>query len=264
MFSSLFATSICISESYKSTQKDLAISLNKISTGKNYRDPKDSVCDYMRIQKIHRDRSGYIQIKNNIAVTNSMLNIAEDSGQQIINSIKRLKELVDIYSGNPNDVIVKNNAKNEFENIKTNINSIISSTKYDNKQLIIDSGGSAITKVMLDPNDFNNTLDIKFNGGDIVDTKGMLITSMSTIDDQLDRSYSYITKISGYKRSLDSQINIINSITTNNSDYESMINNVDDGKEMEKVVTSNIRLQSALSMMAQINTSRQWVLKLVQ
>lgn len=248
----------------------LSQSLQRISSGKKYLQPRDGIGEFMSVQRIQRDRRGYQIIRDGLANGRSVMGVAEAAGTEIVDTIKRMKELVADYWDSSATATGQAAARGEFDQLAANINRINSTTTIDGRALF---QAGTLMSMMVDPNDPTQTLDITFAAGDLVDaTPGAMTiddgvsesSTMAAIDAELDSAMTYIAKVSGYMQSIDSQIAIGDSVIENGSAYESTLNGVDDARELSNVVTHEIRQRASLSMLSQGNMIRMGILRLFE
>ena len=268
MINSLEYTSLQISDFYNATRNSLAVSLQRISSGKKVIDPKDNIGSFMHLQRIQQTKRGYNTLADGLTAAASMVDLGEKAATQVVDTIKRMKELIVTYHSNLNSPEGQAADNAEFDGLKASLDTIKAQTWFQGKNLFT---AGTMASVLIDPNNFSNTLDITFAAGDIFDTAAMDIngggdqnTAMATVDPQLDAALSYLGKVTAYKRAVESQQNLMFSIVQNGDAYASAVNNVDDGEELSKVVDYDIRQQAALSMLAQANSYRTSILKLIE
>ena len=105
MLSNINLTTFRIADFYNANQNSLAISLQRLSTGKKYLQPKDGISEFMRVQKLQQDRRGYEVIKKDLQRGYAIVTVAEKAGDQIVETVKEMKELV--HGGTTSKQIMK-------------------------------------------------------------------------------------------------------------------------------------------------------------
>jgi flagellin len=265
MVDTLSLTANRISSFHKLSSLRLADSLKHIAAGKRILTPSEGIGDFMRAQTIRQDRSGYENLRRGLARGDAMLNVAEGAATTIVNDFKRMKEIVEIYYGGTVDETGRTALEAEFNMLKVDIDSIRDNTYYEGRQLM--QGASPLVTLNLSPTDMSKTMKIEFDAADIVDTSAIDLTAgedaaNNAIDTQMSVNYTYVAKVSGFLRGIDSQRNVMTSIISNSTAYESTISNVNDGEEMSRAVAHDIRNQASLSMLMQANVARQSILRL--
>ncbi|MDG5815760.1 hypothetical protein QA601_11775 [Chitinispirillales bacterium ANBcel5] len=268
MFNALNLTVARLGTHYTTSKSALSSSLQKLSSGKSFEQPKDGVAEFMRMQQIRLDRKGFSEVTRNLTRATAVLNVAESAATEIVDSFTRLKEVTELYHLDSTTSTEKKMYELEFSNILVNIDMIKENTTFEGRRLVQDS--EVITSVMLDPNDLSKTLTIEYGSEHMVDTSMLHISpaggeeeAMAALDEQMGNALSYLARTSGFLRSVGSQIDLVNSKVENGQAYESTIGAINDVEELSRMVTHDIRQQAALSMILHANTARQGILRLV-
>ena len=267
MVSSLSFSSAQIANIYKTSQSALSDSLIKLSSGKNYLQPKDGVAEYFIIDSLNRDRRGYEDVRRNLAQSVSMVSTAEDLGMQLVESFKQLKILTSDWWEAEAGSSDRDHIENEFNAVVSSMQTMMDSAVFNGKDLM---QAGTLTSIILNPNDISQTFDITFANGDIVDTTGLAVgagadyqATIDVIDAESNKALSYLSKTSGYLNSLYAQMNVTDSMIENQSAVESSINDINDAAEIKEMITQEIRQQASVAMMAQASMIQMSVLKLV-
>jgi flagellin len=262
MVGGLDLTSRRVGNFYNASRNALALSLQRISSGKKLVAPRDGVSEFMQVQKIRQDRRGYEEVQKELSYARGMLDIASEAGDHIVKDFRRLKEIYAVYQ-DETDPTARAALEVEFDTIKSDIDSIMDSTFYDGRQLI--QNGSTLKSVMLDPNDLTRTLEITFSGVDLPDTSAFSLSDpQSDLDEQYGNALGYLARVNGYNRSVDAQSAVASSIMENAAAHESTLTDVDDAEEYSRMVTNEIRQQASLAMLSQSNMYRMGVLRLLE
>lgn len=268
MANTLSLTVSRLSSQYNISSNALSSSIQRLSSGKRFGEPKDGVAEFMRMQQIRQDRRGYDDIMRNLAKGTAILNVAEGAATNIVDSFKRLKEITDLYHSSTSTASEKKIYEHEFAYIVADINMVADSASFEGRKLI--QADSIITTLTLDPNDFSKTLEIRYDAEQMPDTSGLAIdaggtkeSAMEALDEQMAKAMSYLAKTSGFIRSIQSQTELINSVIENGHAYESTIGGINDAEELSRMVTNEIRQQATLSMILHANAARQSILRLL-
>jgi flagellin len=252
---------------YNATQSALSFSLERLASGKRYNRPKDGIVEFMRADRISRDLRGYRTVRRDLGEGLSMMKTAESAGMNIVDSLKRMKELVNEYWENEEFPTEQEAIEREFEGLRDSIQAVVDSNYFHAVDLM---QNGTVAGIRVDPNDYTRTIDLTFDAGDVVDPTAMDITdtdrdtAMATVDTQYDAAMSYLSKVTGYVHTIESQLAVTDSMIENGKAYESTLNEVDDVEELSTVVAKDIRQQAALSMIAQGNMYQMGVLQLVR
>jgi flagellin len=268
MVGSLDLTANRIASSYSVSQRALATSLQRISSGKNFSEPKDGVPEFMRVQSLRQERRGYAVVQDDLTRGKHMLRTAEEVGQHVVDKVKRLKELTDEYWQSASDPTAQAVLESEFDGVVVAIQDVIDNAFFNGKDLMQEG---TVTTVMMDPDDPTQTIDISYTANDIIDTANLAIDSgadhdatMADVDAEFGKAMSYLAKTSGYLHSVESHSSLIDSAIRNGEAYESSLSKVDDASELSRVVEHEVRQQASLSMLSQANMYRMGVLKLIE
>lgn len=203
----------------------------------------------------------------------SIAQTAEGSLNEVSNIIVRLRELsVQAASDTIGDDERKMVAK-EYDSLKTEVNRISESTNFNGKKLLDGSGGTLDfqigskngkgDRISFDTSSTNSSASaLGFSGTD-VSSKGGAQDSMASLDEAL-------SKVNGYRASLGSLQNRLNSAANNVagqveslSDAKSRIMDTDIAEESSKVAKNNILRNAGVSVLAQANQAPSNVTKLL-
>ncbi len=257
-----------IGSHYKTSSNALANSLSRLSSGKKIAQPSDGIGEFIRIQRIRQDRRGYDEVTRNLARGTAMLNVAEAAGTEVVNGFMRLKEITELYHMGSTSSERKELYDLEFSTILVNMNTIKQAAKFDGKELM--QSDNVLSSISLDPNGLDMVLEIKYAADQMFDTSGLAIdaggskeAAMALIDEQKSKAMAYLGQTSGYLRSVETQRTLVNAAVENGQAYESLVEGIDEGEELARMVTHEIRQQASISMLMHANVARQGVLKLL-
>ncbi len=252
---------------YNATMSALSHSLTRLASGKNFNEPKDGIADYMRIQRLQRDVRGYETIERQLTEGLNMMRVAETAGMGIVDNLDGMYKAALEYWNHQGDPDAQNHFRLEFEALRDSTEALINSDYYFGVNLM-DVG--TIISIGIDPNDISKTMNFELDAGDIVSMAGVdidlgdMATTMAELETQRGNAFSYLSEVSGYLHSAESQQSITQKIIDSGKIFEKSYNGVDDVQEMNKVVANDIRQQAALSMISQGNMYRMGVLKLLE
>lgn len=268
MVSSIGLATSRIASVYQMSQSAMADSLAKLSSGKNFLQPKDGVGEFFVIDRLSRDRRIYEILRRDLEHGAVLVSAAEDVSMQLVEGFRELKRITSNYWEATPGSTERTLIENEFNATLAGMQSVVDSAVFNGKNLV---QAGTLTSMMVNPNDITQTLDVTYAAGDIVDLAGLTVdggvdyqATVALIDTENGKALSYLSKTSGYIQSISSQISITNIIIENSSEIESVINDVDDAKEMKELITQQIRQQASLSMMAQANMMRFSLLRLFE
>lgn len=267
----LNTTALRVANFYQSSESFLASSLKKIATGKRLLNPKDNIPDYFRSQKIRQDSEGFRGIAEELHKGIAVLQVAEAAGSEMFEDLYRMRELVDMYWDPDASAAEKSFIKAEFGTLAEHVGYTIENAIFDGKHLIQDtSATSPLISISIDPNDVTSTFDIDFTANHVPVTGALDITApdeatvASDVQTELDKAGRYLGKVTGYLESLEVHYSLIQNQRINYQSFESSISDTDTAQEMSNVIGWQIRQQSSMAMLSQLNMSRMGVLRLFE
>ena len=276
------------SSSLRKNNANLAISLERLSTGLRINRAADDVAGLSVSEKIRTQVRG-----TNVAIRNAgdgiaLLNIAEGACNEISAILQRMSELAIQSDNDTFSTTERSYLDQEFQSMMAEIQRISLSTQYNGITLM--DGGSDSFGVMGGNNSILH-IGANSNGGNpfgTVDTLpvniqpitlgalGMAQTSTSItsrdgafnaigIVDAAIRSVNTVrSNLGSVVNRLDHVVKNLEIQETNMTSAESAIRDVDFAKEMTEFTRNQILTQSATSMLGQANQTPQRVLELLQ
>jgi flagellin len=256
-----------ISTFNKVNENTLASSLMSLASGKRVREPKDNIPDYFHAQRLNNQARDYSRIAQDLSETSAMMDVASDAAESVFTGLERMRDLVDLYYDNNSSTDEKTAYKAEFNSLVKQVSHIVDNTNYGGRSLISDSSAKPLANVSLDPNNQQSKFTITFSSQQVADVAELTLGSgesadASAIQAELEKAGSYLAKLSGYKRGLDAQYNIVNKKVDLSTANRNNLTDVDSGTEMVLATNKSIRHQTSLSMMAQANVMGSSILKL--
>jgi flagellin len=261
-------TSQRIGSFYNQNQNALAETLMRLSSGKKFQGPGDDIAGYVRVQSLQSNITGYERIKQNLSEYSAVLDTAITGGEELYDSLTRLKELSDLYN-NTSDTTEQAAYEKEYDQIRGDLSTTINSLTYRGTALTGNGTGATHTVATIDVDPGSGTQNITIALPDIMDTS-TIETNLSNagaaadIDTVIGSVQTFLATASATQRTVDSQLNIVNSAIQTHEAAQSAIQDIDEAEELSKYTEQDIRSQAAISMMAQANVSRRAVLTLYQ
>jgi flagellin len=253
---------------YKQNENKLGQSLLRLASGKRVEQPSDSIPDYFYAAKLKQSDSRHEKIEAELNDALSRTEIAETAGTYVFDDLTSARQLLDSYYDSSTTQDEKDTIKIEFSRILQQVSSVIDNTYLDGLPVIGDSGGTPFSHASIDPSNPDETLSLYFTGNQVPDINGLTLgtadyaTESQSLQAELNKAASYISKVSVFRRSVSAFINITEKSRQATQTSYSGITACDTGMEMLNAMNYSIKHQSSLSMMAQANVSRASVLKL--
>ncbi|WP_297416976.1 flagellin [Clostridium sp.] len=259
--------SLAIYKNYKTSLAQNSESIANISSGKKLNSAKDNpnkIADAERMKITVLSRK---QACDNVQDTDSMLQTFDGALQEMNNNVARLKGLV-VKAGNGT------NSQNDLQNIQTEIDSVLNSmndlannTEFNGVKM---SQANGTTKNITIGSESGDNVDIPFfdltTGGIDSSSTGLGIKNLDVtgpnfnIDQALNDVDSAVTKITGIRSKygalqsrLEGALNNFDEINDVTTSAESSLEDADMATESLKNSTSQILINSAISLMVQSN-----------
>jgi flagellin len=263
------------------TQLSVANSMAKLSSGFRINRAGDDAAGLSIANNLRTTTRSLEMASRNIEQANSMLQIAEGAGSSIEKIVERMKELATQASTDTN-ASQRETLNNEFQDLKSEIDRIASSTEFQGTKLI-DGSFSGKTLQIGAGNTSNEQLGVSIGGltatklglaSASIDSLASAQAALSQIDGTgtasdtgttaLGEANKVLSKIGAFQNRLGfAQDNVRTSIV-NISAAESTIRDVDMAEEMSKFSRNQILQQAGTSMLAQANQVPQGVLSLLR
>lgn len=255
-----------IAAAYSSGQQQLADTLTRIASGKKFQSASEDMLGFIRAQNIQDDISGYEEVRQNLTNFKTFTSAAVDAASSIYEKLTEMKTLATNYAAavTAGDTDKQAEYRSDFAALKTEVGSILSNTRVDG--INVTTFGSSLKSVSLDPNG-TGTLSMNFTSN----TTSALVTAFAlsggtpttaaNVQTEIDKVLTYMSEAKGYDGIVDQQLKLTGNIINSKQAVMSLITDIDDAQEMNKVLDLSIRQQAAVSMMAQGNIIQKSLLK---
>ncbi|MBD3347174.1 MAG: hypothetical protein GF401_19135 [Chitinivibrionales bacterium] len=265
MLGGVNSASYKLTQIYNSNNQQLSDTLARIASGKKYQNAGDDFASFARGQAIQSDIIGYERVQQNLKLAETYTNTGVEIGSQIYEDLVEMRELSELYTAEAagaNDADVLASYESEFDALKEKVVSAINNTSVDGTDVV---QAANLTTVNLDP---DGTASLAITPTtipahatiDAFDLSGA--TTTADITTQVDNALAYLTEMQGFDKTLESQINITDTIISSKQAAKSMITDIDEAEELSKVTALNVRQQSTIAMIAQANMSQAAVARL--
>lgn len=250
---------------YKTNGGKLGEALMRLSTGKRVNKPSDDIAGFLRSESLSQRYNSYEKLKPDLVEWSGAVSTAETAATTVLDNLYRMQELIDLYKGSGATADEKLAYTTEYDLLQSNVARTISNTTYRSQDLL--NQAAKIATVTLTPE--GDSMDIILGVATVasaLDPAGVLTidTVETAVDDAIGDMHVYLATVSGYKRALDSQSDIIDSAMQNTASAQSTITDIDQAQEIINVTNMSIQQQASIAMMAQGNLSRQSILGLYQ
>jgi flagellin len=245
--------------------------LSKVASGKRIASPSDNATDYFHAQRLNRDSSDSEKIRADVSEASAMLDVGVSIGEKVFTNLSKMRQMVDDYYDPETSQEDKNMMKADFSRLIKEVNASTNNGIYDGKKMVQDTSATGPLKtVNLDSNDLSQTFSISFTAQQVADPSaltlgnGTQVSDAAAVDAELEKAGSCLATASAYSRGIKSQYNMLSQKILTSKAEESSIVDIDESLELAKATESSIRHQSTVAMMAQANSVRASIIKVLQ
>ncbi len=249
---------------------NLAASLQKLESGKNFQNPSEDVTDYFRSQDLNMQYDDYTSVKSNLTEWQGVLNTASTAAGEIYNDLSTMQELSKAYPTADPATAAADTAK--YNSLYQNIGSIMNSTEYGGTPLL--TSQTPLASINLVPNSTDPTQSLSINLGQIMSASdysnlapgaGQNIGDMgAALGTAQTDAQGFIGNLSGYQTGIQSNLNITNATMQNLQSFSSTLTNVDQAQELTNYTQLEILQQAGAAMLSQANVDQRSVLLMYQ
>jgi len=257
---------------YKS-QSALQTTFNKLSSGYRINTAKDDAAGLAISESLKSQVRTLTVNERNAGDAISMSQTAEGALGEISNIVLRMRELSAQASNGSLQSADRNFIQTEFSNLQAETKRIMTSTKFNGKQLITSAYRSEAFQVGI-----NNTNDdriaISFGGIDLASLTGTSAkvsgsagnarTALDTIDTALFRVSQARARFGAMMNRFETTISNIQSVRLNLSSANSRIRDVDVAEEAATQSKNQVLTQAGTSVLSQANQTPQGALSLLR
>jgi flagellin len=275
MVSSITNAIYNISSFYYQNSQSMSKSLERLSTGKKFQTPADNIGDYMHAQNLRIQGNGYTNILTGLSEWKGAMTVANSAAAEVSNALERMDELVNL-SQQSSDNAQKDGYQAELNQLYTKINTIVSKTNYESKNIL--NVKTPLATLYLNPDvSTASTLTIQFTNEAIIPADltalntlvignaadaGTYTTARTAVATAKTDINNYVAQAASYSSALDSYYNVCSSAKTNLAGALSAVSDINDAEEIASYTAQSIQQQAAIAMLAQANMANRNVLAL--
>ncbi len=264
--------------SVKKNSHALADSIKRLASGLRVERPQDGIYEYMRGKSLESSVRQYEEIGRNLAENNSILKLANDAANEILDNLNSMLE----YSRQASDPLMSSSDRSalyiEFDSARTAIDSIVKGTKYENGGILFAAGQyNQPISIAITP-DRSVSMDIDLNPLDVTAGAGSglvidnavwgdendAVASATEIETAIDTLKTFMSQVSGYLNQIKGHANITDSVIENYNAAKSALVGVDVADEMATYTALDVAKEAGIAMLAQANISYRSLLKLYE
>ncbi|WP_174292310.1 flagellin [Sphingomonas bacterium] len=252
----------------------LSTSIQRLSTGKRINSAKDDAAGLAISNSMTAQIRGMNQGVRNANDGISMAQTAEGALDEVGNMLQRMRELAVQNANGTYSSTDTANIVSEQKALASQINSVLTNTKFNGLGLFDGSAGSSGTVSIQAGANSGDAVSVKFTKltdntsitGIIGATPGTTAPSevLSDYDTAINTISTSRAGLGAAQNQLQSAVNNLTSNTTNLTDAQSRITDTDFSTESTALAKAQILSQASTAMLAQANQSQQNVLSLLK
>lgn len=266
--------SLAAQRSLGNVKREQSSSLEKLASGSRINKAGDDAAGLAISEKLKSNIRGVRQATRNAGDGVSLVQTAEGGLNEVSNILIRLREL-SVQSAS--DTITDNERKFsdlEFQQLKTEVERIATSTTFNGKQLLAGQGEKMEFQIGINNDEKNDRIafvpeqmNVRVEDVGIselsVASKESSQLNLEQLDSAMEKVNGNRAQLGALQNRLQSTINNLEVQSENLSSANSRIRDTDVASETAKLAKSNILTQSSTSVLAQANQSGQSALRLI-
>ena len=199
------------------TNKQLAITQNRINTGLKVASAKDGAATFAIAQNIRADVAGINAVKSSLDRAISAVDVALNAAESIADLLTKLRETAVAASDSGLDSASRSALEDEFKQVRAQIDAIVNSASFNgtnlvsaaNKVVAIDSDGNAIFSVV-GANITAGSSGLKVASAFATATAAQ--AAVSTLDDAISTLNSVLSDLGAGRQRLELQADFISKL----------------------------------------------------
>lgn len=277
-----------------SANKQMAISIERLSTGKRINSASDDAAGVAIESRLTAQVRGTQQAIRNAMDAQSLLDTAEGAHVEIENALQRMREIAVQASNDTNNYQDRNTLQTEIIQLRSEINRIAETTTWAGIKLLDGTqsayyippsavapgltfqvgannsvtNASATDSVNIDIDSlkiyWSDHLHMVGSNWLSVGNHSAAFSAINNIDTAITNLNTQRSKIGSLSKRLDHAINNLTNISNNLQAGLGRISDADFAVETTNLAKAQILLQASIAMLAQANASKQNVLTLLQ
>jgi flagellin len=244
------------------SQSTLNTALQRLSSGLRVNSAKDDAAGLYTAQQMTADIRGANQAQRNAADGISLAQVAEGALAEISNNLQRIREIA-VQSAN-GTVTDRSGLKAEVTQLEAENTRIISTTKFNNTQLL---GGSGLNLTIQVGQDATDTVGVSATALSLtaadVSTSGGASTALGTLDTDINTVSTLRATFGSIQNRFEAVISNLASFSENTTAARSRIIDADFAAETAALTKAQILQQAGVSIVSQANVIPQSALSLL-
>jgi flagellin len=263
-----------------SVNKDMEVSMERLSTGKRINSASDDAAGVAIASRLTAEIKGTNQAIRNAMDGQSMIDTAEGAMVEYENILQRMREIAVQAANGSNNSDDRTNLNAEVQNLKSELNRIVDTTKWGGMALLDGTFASTdalalqigarsaeilsatiadLATTAIGTNSTNDTI-----GSVAVDTYTNAAAGITVIDNAIKSLNTQRATLGSHSNRLDHAVSNLTNISSNLQAGKGRIEDADFAAETTNLAKTQILQQASTAMLAQANASKQNVLSLLQ
>lgn len=252
---------------YGTNTRLLYDALTKMASGKKFRNASEDLIGYLRAQNMKVDISGYEKVREDLTSFKANTAAAVSAGSSMYENLTEMVDLAESYTAAAGNADLQAQYLSEFNSLRTQVASTLSSTYVDGV-LLTDDATAANVEVDLDP-DGTSSLALAFSNtvptaAEITALDLATGTVAADVQAEVDDVLTYLSEANAFDGIVDQQLSVTNTILNSKNAALSLITDIDEAEQMQKVLDLSVRQQATTAMMAQANIVQSSLSKLYE
>lgn len=257
--------STSIASVYAANTKALSEALTRIASGKKFQNASEDLIGFIRSRNLNVDISGYERVRENLTEFKAYTAASVQAASSIYENLSEMKELARQYEGT-SDTDLRAEYASEFNALQTQVETALENTYVDGT--LVTASGSDIRSVDLDP-DGNGSLTMNYSDiASNTDVANLDITDTTNAQDDVQTEISsmltYLSEAKAYNEIAEQQLNLTTTIINSKQAVVSLITDIDEAQETNRVLDLSVRQQASVAMLAQGNMVQNSISKLYE
>jgi flagellin len=253
----------------RTADANLQTAMARLSSGKRINSGKDDAAGLAIASSMTSQIRGMSQAVRNANDGMSMAQTADGALDEVTNMLQRIRELAVQAASGTYATADKTNLQTEVTALAGQITAITSNTKFNGVALFTGSAGSGGTVTIQAGSSTSDTVTIDFSQLDLSAVSSINLSTsasgaMTSVDTLLTTVNTKRANLGASESRLTSVVNNLTSNVTNLTDARSRIEDADYGAETTNLAKAQILAQASTAMLAQANSSAQYVLSLIR
>lgn len=261
----------------------LSESVLRLSSGLRVQKPSQGTYEYLRGNQLQSDVNGYKKIQENLAEYKSVFSIAGSAASQISDTLDSMLQIATQASDSGMAESDRVALYNQFSSLRTSLDNIVKSTNYAggtilnkdgkynqalninlnlDRSLVMSTNLNYLDVVDLGAGASPNNIEIRTTSWAGVGGDAVAGNAASDVAAAKENVAEFIGQVTGYENSLQSQMNVNDSVMENYSAAKSALVDVDVAEETAAFAALDVKNQAAIAMLTQANLSHRVLLNL--